>query len=385
MTATISSSPPVPALCQIGISYNVFASICKVVVIATALSSRLRYREFTDGQLMHIVINGWFAKQLTTGSGQYLEQLLLHAPSLMASAHLRQKGVAEQNSETGSNGYQLSLLLPFPHRAYRLTELNTSYPSVQIIGVKMPPLPEKVRKLCWEQIAVPLAARRLSADLLWVPYWAAPLWQPCPTVVTVHDMIHRVLPAYHGGKLQRLYTKLVSYTAQRSAAIITVSHAAGRDIVAELASPNEQLHVVHNGLPNTPDYTDNDLIQIRRKYQLPERFFLYLGGFDVRKNVSTTLQAYQLYLEKGGDPAVRLVIAGTLPTTDSAFHPDPRRMIADLALVNQVHFCGYIDEEEKSALYTLATAFIFPSLYEGFGLMVLEAMQAGAPVVTSAH
>ncbi|HRW06505.1 MAG TPA: glycosyltransferase family 1 protein [Caldilineaceae bacterium] len=328
---------------------------------------------------MHIAINGWFAKQLTTGSGHYLEQLLRHLPAVM--------GEAGMSASAGGAGqaHKLSLLLPFPHRAYRLTAIHTTYPAVEVIGVRLPPLPGQLRKLCWEQIAVPLAARRLDADLLWVPYWAAPLWQPCPVIVTVHDIIHRILPAYHGGILQRLYTQLVSYTAQRAAAMITVSHAAGRDITTALAPADDRLHIVYNGLPANPAYSADDFAAIRRKYQLPKRFFLYLGGFDRRKNVPTTLAAYKRYLDKGGDPAVQLVIAGELPTVDSTFSPDPRRIAAELMLTDHVHFCGYVEEEEKAALYALATAYIFPGLYEGFGLMVLEAMQAGTPVITSAR
>ncbi|NJN80861.1 MAG: glycosyltransferase family 4 protein [Caldilineaceae bacterium] len=86
----------------------------------------------------------------------------------------------------------------------------------------------------------------------------------------------------------------------------------------------------------------------------------------------------------GGDPAVRLVIAGRLPETDSAFAPDPPKIAAELRLTDQVQFCGWIDEADKPAFYALATAFLFPSLYEGFGMMVLEAMAAGTPVITSA-
>jgi glycosyltransferase involved in cell wall biosynthesis len=322
---------------------------------------------------MHIAINGWFAKQLTTGSGIYLEGLLQQLPTLPAT------GAGD------GNPHRFSLLLPFPHRAYRLTEIHETFPTVAVVGVKLPPLPEKLRKLCWEQIAVPLAARRLHADLLWAPYWAAPYWQPCPVVVTVHDVIHRLLPAYRGGRLQRLYTSLVSRTAQRSSAIITVSNAAARDIAAELAPPAERLHVVYNGLPEQSVPPPPALAAARTKYQLPARFFLYLGGFDVRKNVSTVLRAYQRYLEKGGDPQIKLVVAGKLPERDTPFTPDPRTLAAALGITAHVHCCGYVEEADKLALYALATAYLFPGLYEGFGLMVLEAMQAGTPVVTSAR
>ena len=315
---------------------------------------------------MQIAINGWFVNQWTTGSGQYLHGLL--------------DAFTGQATET-----RFLLLLPFPRQSRGLTHLHARWPHVKLIGVKVPWLGEKLGKLWWEQVAVPLAARRLGADLLWVPYWAAPYWQPCPVVVTVHDVIQLVLPAYRGGRLQQGYTKLVSRTAQHAAAIITVSHAAARDIVQKLHVPPQQIHVVYNGMPTLAAVPDEAMqAAVRQKYGLPERFFLYLGGFDVRKNVRGIIQAYARYLEKGGDPAVRLVIAGQLPQRDSPFTPDPKKIAAEVGLVDQLHFCGYVDESDKAALYTLATAYLFPSLYEGFGLMALEAMQAGTPVITSA-
>ena len=314
---------------------------------------------------MHILINGWFLHQLHTGSGQYLHQLL---------AQLADRPTARQ----------VTLLCPAHHSQQGA---DTAWPGLTLKRAVLPPLPANLQKLWWEQITIPLAALRLGADLLWIPYWAAPLWQPCPTVVTVHDIIHHLLPAYRGGRLQRLYTRLVSYTAQRAAAVITVSHAAARDIVAHLAIPGERVHVVYNGTADVgaPAADATLLATVRQKYGLPERFFLYLGGFDVRKNVRTTLHAYRRYLERGGDPSVRLVIAGKLPAQDSTFTPDPQKIAAELGLTEQVQFCGWIDETEKPAFYALATAYLFPGLYEGFGLMIIEAMQAGTPVLTSAN
>lgn len=312
---------------------------------------------------MHILVNGWFLQQLNTGSGQYLHQLLAQMAEPAASA-------------------QITLLCPEDQ-----SPRESLWNGVRLKRVALPLLPPNVRKLWWEQITVPLAALRLGADVLWVPYWAAPLWQPCPTVVTVHDIIHHLLPAYRGGRLQRLYNRLVRYTAQRAAAVITVSQAAARDIVAQLQIPGARVHVIYNGAAAPAQWTTDTalLAAVRQKYSLPARFFLYLGGFDVRKNVRTTIHAYRRYLDRGGDPTVRLVIAGKLPTHDTPFTPDPQKMAAELNLTQQVHFCGWIEEAEKPAFYALATAYLFPGLYEGFGLMIIEAMQAGTPVITSAE
>jgi glycosyltransferase involved in cell wall biosynthesis len=312
---------------------------------------------------MHVVINGWFVGETTAGMGQYIDHLLTYLPQMAPQT-------------------RFSVLLPARSGQGATDE---RWPGVHLTTRTLPPLPENLAKLWWEQVTMPLAARRLRADVLWMPYWAAPLWQPMPTVVTVHDLIPLLLPAYRGGRLQRLYTALVGYTTRRATAVITVSQASARDIVHHLHIPGERVQVVYHG-PNQEGTQQADaahLAAVRQKYSLPARFFLYLGGFDVRKNIAATLQAYRRYLDRGGDPAVRLVIGGKLPRADTPFTPDPQKIAAELDLLTHVQFCGWVSEADKPAFYTLATAYLFPSLYEGFGMMVLEAMGAGAPVVTS--
>ncbi|MBV7333838.1 glycosyltransferase family 4 protein [Chloroflexi bacterium TSY] len=325
---------------------------------------------------MRIVINGWFLGQDTAGSGQYLHYLLAHLARAAPDA-------------------QLCLLTPSCPAVCREQQFNTLFaqathelPSsnVELLVHALPNIASPLAKLYWEQILFPRIALRRGADLLWVPYWAAPFWQPRPTVVTIHDLIPLLLPAYRGRLLQRAYAFLVSQTAKRSTAILTISQASARDIVTHLNVPGDRVFVVYHG-PNHVQNQQSDqaaLVQLRNHYRLPSRFFLYLGGFDSRKNVLNILHAYRRYLDRGGDPNIKLVIAGKLPQIDSVFAPDPQKAAVELDLTTQVHFCGFIPEEDKPALYALATAYIFPSLYEGFGMMILEAMSAGTPVVTSA-
>ena len=199
----------------------------------------------------------------------------------------------------------------------------------------------------------------------------------------LHDLIPLLLADYRGGILNRLYTALVAFTTRRAASIITVSHASKRDIVAHLHVPEERVHVVYHGPNVEMKANQTTQEQLRSKYNLPERYFLYLGGFDVRKNLRAILTAYKHYLEHNGDPSIKLVIAGKLPQFDSPFMPDPRRIAAELALNEQVHFCGWVDDQDKMLLYAGAIAYLFPSLYEGFGMMILEAQAAGVPLLTS--
>jgi glycosyltransferase involved in cell wall biosynthesis len=124
-------------------------------------------------------------------------------------------------------------------------------------------------------------------------------------------------------------------------------------------------------------------VDIRARYGLPERYALYLGGFDVRKNVATALLTYRWAGPTIGETCP-LVIAGRLPERDSPFAPHPRRLIREQGIDERhVHFIGFVAEADKPALYRGAVVFIFPSRYEGFGLPPLEALACGTPVVGS--
>lgn len=243
---------------------------------------------------LHVLINGWFFGSDISGSGQYLHHMIMHLPT--AAPHVRFTLLLPADRRYEDSYVMLSGMLP-PNLAVQVVPSNAA-----MTGIDRR-IPQSVMKLWWEQVRVPQAARAYDADVIWVPYWAAPYWQPRPTVVTVHDLIPLLLPEYRGGLLNRIYTRLVSATALRSAAVLTVSHASARDIVDHLGVAGDRVYAVHHG-PNQMAESQKEaayLAEVRQKFGLPERFFLYLGGFDVRKNVRTTLAAYARYLELGGD------------------------------------------------------------------------------------
>jgi glycosyltransferase involved in cell wall biosynthesis len=215
----------------------------------------------------------------------------------------------------------------------------------------------------------------------------------------VHDLIPLLLPAYRGGVSQRAYTSLVSRTARRADLVLTDSQASRQDIVQHLHIPADRVQAVLLAADERfqPVTDPAELARVRERYALPggrgdpapaERFILYLGGFDVRKNVAGLVRAYARIgvlpaYGKDGNAPVRLVIAGKLPTADTPFTPDPRRIAAEAGVADRVQFTGWVDEADKAALVSLASLFVFPSLYEGFGLPVAEAAACGAPVLTS--
>ena len=351
---------------------------------------------------MHVVVSGWFWGQPSTGSGQYLHRLLPHLAALNASSRERtaadspgHRQPLDQDLEANNREQtRFTLLLPGDPVDSKYLSALAAYPTLLTAVVAPPPsLPRQLAKLYWEQLTVPRRARSLGADLLLVPYWAAPLWQPAPTVVTVHDLIPLLLPPYRGGWTNRLYTTLVTFSARRCSAVLTVSEASKRDIVRHLGLSDERVVTVYHGPNRDNDSAQRSEVdaalypnhQIARKYALPERYFLYLGGFDVRKNLLGIVRAYRRYLDLGGDPDVKLVVAGKPPKTHTPFFPDPKRLVRQLELTDYVRFIGWVDEEDKEPLFAGATAFLFPSLYEGFGMMLLEAMAAGSPVITSSE
>jgi glycosyltransferase involved in cell wall biosynthesis len=314
-------------------------------------------------QAMRVVVNGWFREQLTTGSGQYLAGLAAWLPRA-GSGH---EFVLVRPSEGGG-----SAVLP----GWQGVEASTPFDG----------LSRDLAKVWFEQIAFPRACRRLGADVALVPYWGSPWWRPCPLAVTVHDLIPLLLPLYRGGLLQRAYTWLVSRTARRADAILTDSDAARRDIIACLRIPPQRVHAVHLAADQgfRPVTDAGELARVRAKYRLPEEpFWLYLAGFDARKNVVAMIEGYARAMKAigGQEPGIRLVVAGRLPERDTPFAPDPRPVVERLGIGGAVHFTGWVDDTDKPALYSLALGALYLSEYEGFGLPVLEAMACGCAVV----
>lgn len=306
---------------------------------------------------MRVAINAWFWDRPDTGSGQYTRQLVEHLAALDPALEL--------------------FLVPPSLQICNFTQGHTP-PGSQVRKLA------DLRKLYIEQVAFPRAARRLGADVAHVPYWAPPMLPGVPTVVTIHDLIPLLLREYRGGPLVRAYTALVSTTAGDAALVLTDSEASRRDIIAHLGLPPERVRAIPLAADSRYSPTPGaDDAAVRARYGLPPRYALYLGGMDVRKNVAAILRAYTWVGPALGE-SLPLVVAGQLPQRDSRFTPDPRRLARELALDERwIRFIGAVEETDKPALYRGATAFLFPSRYEGFGLPPLEALACGTPVVGS--
>lgn len=314
---------------------------------------------------MRVGINARFLQHPSTGSGQNLRHILAR----FAARH-------HQN--------EYILLGPGPRE--RLAHPDELPTQLERFRAARPATPtgERIQRLMWEQLGSPAAARGERVHLLHVPYFSAPLLRPCPTVVTIHDVITLILPEYRERLVNRLYTALVSRAVRNVEAVIAVSECSARDIHRVLGVPRNRIHVIGNAVDSElrPVEDSARASAVRARLGVPERYVLYLGGFDARKNLRRILEAYAS-LPAGLRAAYPLVIAGGAHLVGHPLYPDPRSVVDQLGLHAHVRLIGEVGDADKPVLYSGASVFVWPSLYEGFGMPVLEAMACGAPVITS--
>ncbi len=323
---------------------------------------------------MKIAINGLFLQYPATGTGQY-------------SLHLLEALAARDD------GHSYNVFVdPGSFRPAGLGEGVTFREAASWPPAGAP------RKLLAEQVGFPGDCRRLGAQVAHVPYFAPPLVSPCPVVTTVHDLITLLFPEYSASTAVRAYNALVSAAARRADAIIADSQHSARDIVRLLGVPERRVRVVYLAAEPRfrPAERQEDLDGVRQRYGLPERFIFYIGGLNRHKNLGVLLQAFAAVRHQL-PCAYTLAIAGRAQGGNPAVFPDLRQQARDLGLsVSEedgnghagdapcdVRFLRFVPEEDKPLLYGAADLFVFPSLYEGFGLPPLEAMACGTPVVCS--
>jgi glycosyltransferase involved in cell wall biosynthesis len=237
------------------------------------------------------------------------------------------------------------------------------------------------RRLLWEQIELPALLRRYEVDLLHSPHHHTPIFAR-PTfrrVVTVHDVTFMLLPRRYPF-VRRLYMEAVTRASAHVAdAIIVPSEAVRTDLIKALG-PELPIAVVSEaaGAQYRPLTDESVLEDVRRRYDLPSRFVLSVGSLEPGKNRGRIILAYHELL-KSGDTDAPLAIVGQ----QAWRHEADQQLIESLVLQDHVRFLGYVPDVDMPALYSSASALVFPSLYEGFGLPVLEAMACGSPVITS--
>jgi glycosyltransferase involved in cell wall biosynthesis len=232
-----------------------------------------------------------------------------------------------------------------------------------------------------EQFHIPWLLMREKPDVFHAPHYVLPVGVRCRSVVTIHDCIHLMFPQYLPNRAAYAYARAAMWSAARhSDRILTVSEASKRDILRFFGVPPEKISVVYNAIDERfwvepgPDV----VARVRERFQLDHGFVLYAGTIRPHKNLVRLIEAFDT-LRRDGFEDLKLLIIGD----EISKLPALRRAVHGHKLHKHVRFLGFVPDDTLAVLYRLAGVFVFPSLYEGFGLPPLEAMASGTPVVTS--
>ena len=272
-----------------------------------------------------------------------------------------------------NTGHELVVFLHENARNYLEMDETTN-----ILQVVLPDRNPALR-LVWEQIMLPKLVKRYKIDLLHSLHYTSPFLLACASVVTIHDLTFFLFPELHKLSKRLFFPSVIRASARKADALITVSENTRQDSIRLLHVPEEKIFAVQLGVDEIfHPIKDNGLRRkIYQQYQLPEKFILYVGLVEPRKNLPLLIRSFRTLVEEGFSH--RLVIAGRL----GWMYQEVFKQIETLGLEDRIKFTGYVPRQNLPIVYNLAELFVYPTLYEGFGLPVLEAMACGTPVVTS--
>jgi len=230
----------------------------------------------------------------------------------------------------------------------------------------------------WRQFVLPLLLRQHRIDVCFFTNFVLSVAASCPMVLTIHDLSFRLFPRTHSLRNVIWARSLVPVSTRRSSHIIAVSNNTKLDLVRVMNVPSNKVTVVHEGAPDefNPKPTADDE-EAMAHYGLIKPYVLFVGTLEPRKNLNFLIRSFDQVAKTR--PDVHLVLSGRRGWMAQAIFDELERR----DLLGRVHITGYVRERYLPALYRQASAFVYPSLYEGFGLPPLEAMSSGTPVIVS--
>lgn len=248
-------------------------------------------------------------------------------------------------------------------------------PHLSVVGSRWPTERRSVR-IAWEQLVWPWQARQRRLDLLHSMAFVLPRFTPCPAIVTVYDLSFLHYPEQFPTLQRRYLTGQTGRSCRQARRVIAISESGRQDVHRFFGVPLARIDVVYPGVEaRYRPLPQAEIDAFRQKRNLPGRFILHVGTLQPRKNIPTLLDAFAQL----PDPDLHLVLVGG----KGWLYNEIFQQIEWLGLTERVHFPGYAADEELPLWYNAAALFAFPSLYEGFGMPVVEAMACGTPVVAS--
>jgi len=266
------------------------------------------------------------------------------------------------------------ILLRDPTQPSRWDLTTLAGKRTQVVDVPLSPFTLR------QQWAIPRALRRLEADLYHSTYYLMPYRPGLPTVLTMYDLIPLLFPQQVSPTARLLFRWMTALALRTASHIIVISQATRRDLLTFYHPPPQRVTAIPLAAdPAFHPQPPAEIERVRRKYGLPEHYLLYLGINKPHKNLIRLINAFAKSAIRNPQSAIRLVIAGAWDPR----YPQVKARAAELGLQDSVIFLGPVPDKDLPDLYRGATLFVFPSLYEGFGLPALEAMACGTPVVCS--
>lgn len=264
----------------------------------------------------------------------------------------------------------------------RIPKFNES--NVEIIKKNYPN--KVLNYLFFKIFNYPKIDRLLEIDLFLMPHINfISLTPKCKSILTVHDLSFLRYPEFFSLRKNIWHEKIkVKKLVKKFNTIITVSKNTKNDLMELCDVPEKKIKVIYSGLEDfyhNLDYQNNKRIkQVKIKYNLPEKFILFLGNIEPRKNIQGLIQAYNILRKKNSNlKDYKLVLAGGPGWRQKEIIEEREKS----EFKNDIIFLGYVDKEDKPYLYNLSSIFVFPSFYEGFGFPPLEAQASGTPVISS--
>ncbi len=278
----------------------------------------------------------------------------------------------EQNKKAAQNEYVLFLNEP------EFTKYTPTKPNFKKVLADAPHYSLK------EQTKFLKILNEQNLDLMHFTHFNAPIRYKKPFVVTIHDLTHTLFP---GRKMRAIpyriaYKKVMKNAVKKAQNIIAVSENTKNDIIKHHKIKPEKIHTIYEGANKEfhqlkPAELAKQTENLKKKYNITKPFLLYTGVHRYHKNLPRLIKAFSFIAHKNKD--LQLVITGK----PDPLYPEAEQATKQFHLENRVILPGLVPEDELIALYNLAEAYVFPSLYEGFGLPVLEAFACGTPVIAS--
>ena len=311
--------------------------------------------------MIHVGLNGAMLGERQVGLGKYAFELISHLRPTGFDVKVFIRNESDADGLTGKPGISFSIVeQPF--------STGKAFVDLRL----------------WE-LEMFRRAHRCDFDVFHSPYFVCSPYRLRSQVVMVADAIQYIYPQYVTSWPRDLYWKYNGHRIRGVQRIVTLSECSKEDVVRIFKKPETSVEVVYPGVAEhyQPVRDDSKTRQVSHRYSLPKRFVLYIGGFDFRKNVERLLLGYGALAKKYPNLNVALVLAGSVPKPIPGLVADLVSMVSTMGLSERVHFIGSVAEQDLPSLYTLADLLVYPSLYEGFGLPLVEAMSCGTAVVSS--